>query len=179
MSKYYSRIGAGIIIALLFILYAILFSPNAHGAETGDATLVAQAVEQAKEVAAPVLPSLKETANNLLVGLIQTATQAGDFIKEQIPKVIKELLLYNTAIEAFQVLLSSVILALLWGKWFQYWHKKAVKERDADYYFTALFPSGILSLFLCPWLYFSLTNLLKITLAPRVWLIEYAADLVK
>ena len=44
------------------------------------------------------VPAIKDQAAEVLQSLISSATQAGDFIKDQVPLVIKELLLFNTAL---------------------------------------------------------------------------------
>lgn len=119
------------------------------------------------------LPTLKEQATSMLQSLINAATQAGDFIKDQIPLVIQELLAYNTAYYA-----AWVVICLAWCIFvtIKVW-PWAVKEADASDGFSfgcyALTMVPIIPAVICAF------SLLKITLAPRVWLIEYAAGLVK
>jgi hypothetical protein len=141
-----------------------------------------QAVRQGD--ATPVA-SLKDTAESLLVRLINAAVSTGEFIADQIPIVIKELMSYYTALYVFKALLCLPFFYL--GYWMfsritrQFTNKEGVYDPDTsrgDFVgvrWFALVPYVVgMAVFVC-----AIPPLLKITLAPRVWLIEYAASLVK
>jgi hypothetical protein len=145
-----------------------------------------QAVEAAYEAvrngdATPVI-SLKETAEAMLVKLINAATQTGEFIADQIPIVIKELLTYYTALYVVCMLAGALLLLTAW-KLLLYTIKRDRELAEAAGYYDgywwfmlfAIIPLTVVAGFLLV----EIVNLLKITLAPRVWLIEYAASLVK
>jgi hypothetical protein len=131
--------------------------------------------------------TLKEQAMQMLQSLIVTATEAGDFIKEQMPMVIRELLLFNTAKYAFWTALGLAFLIAA-----AFWVRFGLKKYRADmaanatksYHLSDWIPGTILpaigGTFVGGLLFFdSFFDLLQITLAPRVWLIEYAARLVR
>jgi hypothetical protein len=169
---------------LLIIAIAVIAtcSKIAHSAEANTSITVdtsPAAVEAAYAAvragdATPVA-SLKETAETMLVKLINAATTTGDFIVDQIPIVIKELLAFNTA-KYVVFIVFGVALLVLWGLVLRtIWLLRDEIDRVMCSLLSCFF-LGVpaLAIFGC-----NLLNLLKITFAPRVWLIEYAASLVK
>lgn len=121
----------------------------------------------------------KEQALQVLRNLIDAATQAGDFIKDQIPLVVQELLTFHTVKYAFMIAVGTAIIAG-GAFWIRFCLKKheASKDPFSDWNFATIpgfiaAPIG-LAIFVT-----YVIGLLKITLAPRVWLIEYAAELVR
>lgn len=122
--------------------------------------------------------SLKEQAFMMLRDLIGAATRAGDFISEQVPLVIQELIrLYTVGYTVALVAGVSVLVALPF--WIRFLSRKASESSYDDSYDAAMAASalfGVLALILSVWAF---VGLLQITLAPRVWLIEYAVGLAK
>lgn len=120
--------------------------------------------------------TLKEQATQMLQSLIVSATEAGDFIKEQMPLVIKELLAFNTAKYALYCIIALVFLSA-YGIYLRKYFKK---EYPKDHEDGIAIVGGVFSMIgTCFFFIEGLIPLLQITLAPRVWLIEYAASLVK
>lgn len=122
--------------------------------------------------------NLKEQATLLLQKLIETAIQTGEFIKEQVPLVVQELITYHLVYAAVWCIIwaTVAVLVLLGARKFI---RLANEEEDSEYYIPAVlmivFGTG-------PATWASVTFLLdvvKLWLAPRVWLIEYASQLVK
>jgi hypothetical protein len=127
---------------------------------------------------------LKTQATAMLQQLITAATQTGEFIKEQVPLVIRELLAFNIALRIAQIVagLFLVVVAALWLRYGLKLHKAAREAPgyyDGAWGFGALVPWGIATGVAGMMLVQGTIDLLKLTLAPRVWLIEYAAALVK
>ncbi len=130
--------------------------------------------------------TLKETANNLLVSIISGATQAVDFLKGEIPLVIKELLLFNAVMLWAAVILGLglVIFAIIWLirglKKAQEINKglRGLDTKDGPY-IIAILPALGASVTGLVFFFCNIAGALKLTLAPRIWLIEYAADLVR
>jgi hypothetical protein len=123
--------------------------------------------------------SLKEQAYEMLSALISAATQAGDFIKDQIPLVIQELLAFNTVKYAVLVVVGAAVTAV--GVfWIRYCLKKYEEADDewSDWNFATI-PGFVAAPIGVTILVVYVVSLLKITIAPRVWLIEYAAELVR
>jgi hypothetical protein len=124
----------------------------------------------------------KEQALGVLKNLIDAATQAGDFIKDQIPLVIQELLAFSTALYVCGILASiaGLVGVCLWARFCIRQYKADTDHYSKDGWFPAgIFPSLIVAIPSLVMLAICVVSLLKITLAPRVWLIEYAAGLVR
>lgn len=155
-----------------------------------------QAIEAAYQSvrAGDALPvvSLKDTAEGLLVKLINAATAAGDFIADQIPQVIKELLVFNTAMEVFLILVFSIPFWLGLGFWHLInkayatdgkWEKNQSRYGGIpcwpESYSIRWIPIIVGVIISTIGITIHGVELLKLLLAPRVWLIEYAASLVK
>ncbi len=132
------------------------------------------------------VPSLSDQAATVLQSLIKAATEAGDFIKGQVPLVIQELLAYNTAMYAVYAvvwLALAVGLVVVWRKTILVYGRGKAGSNYTNYDEPGFCIPTIIGLAALVLLVLSLVdtvaNLLKITLAPRVWLIEYAASLAK
>jgi hypothetical protein len=131
--------------------------------------------------------TLRDTAEQALIGLIQSVADAAAFLKGEIPIAVQELLTYYAVWNALQVV---CILAVVIGFWFA-WFRKALPwaRRTQDRVFDTLsqhpffiIPSSgalAVSCLAMAGAFGALSEFLKITLAPRIWLIEYAASLVK
>jgi hypothetical protein len=133
-----------------------------------------QAVEAAYQAvragdAVPVA-TLKQTAEGLLVKLINGAVATGEFLADQVPIVIKELIAWKTASYAATIVIS-ILAAGICG-WLMY---KDLTDWDSVGIFLFSGMAGLISVII---MVVNVFNLLQITLAPRVWLIEYAASLV-
>lgn len=128
----------------------------------------------------------KQKAEELLLQLIDKSTQAGDFIAEQTPIVIQELLTYNFAVSLFFFVFWLSVSCCAWTAYYKFiaWGRKPYKQ-DSSYSniykldlegFVIIVPAALIPttpiFLLC-------TDWVKIWLAPRVYLIEYAASLVK
>lgn len=128
---------------------------------------------------------MNEQANKILVDLLQKASNGIDsavsFSQAQIPDVVHQLLLWKAASSAlFQAFILAFLIFYAWSS------VKAIKKvangtlDDAGDTICILWTifggvSGLI-LFICFWFNF---DWLKIWLAPKLYLIEYAASLVK
>ena len=120
---------------------------------------------------------LQNTINDALLGLISSATSAQDFLLAEIPEVIRQLLMWKFA-ESF--LYFSFSLAALGISVWAY-RKLWIATKDMYEKEVARFAAGGiggLSVLIVVVEAFSLTWL-QIWIAPKVYLIEYAATLVK
>lgn len=121
---------------------------------------------------------MNEQAQKILVDLLQKASNGIDsavsFSQAQIPDVIQQLLVWNAASSAgIQIICALAIAACIYLMCFA-WNK----GDDADVVLAALFFTGIGSI-VCIVIIFNNFDWLKIWLAPKLYLIEYAASLVK
>lgn len=128
---------------------------------------------------------MNEQANKILVDLLQKASNGIDsavsFSQAQIPDVVHQLLLWNAVSSAlFQAFILAFLLFYAWSS------VKAIKKvangplddvGDTICILWTIF-GGVASLILFIGFWFNF-DWLKIWLAPKLYLIEYAASLVK
>lgn len=139
-------------------------------------------------------------ADQAILAILDAAKKTGDFVLEQAPDVVHQLLTYYTLYYAVWITVWSILL-LLSGR-IVYIMIAAQKATRGDTYANgeydiitpAKFPRvaqwddtprgmlGILGSAIAVVSFFSLgsngSNLLKILVAPKIWLIEYASKLV-
>ena len=131
---------------------------------------------------------LKNVAEQALISLIQTATETMAFLKGEIPLAVKELLAYYTAVYVAYILIGFLFSAIgLFGFYkirstktlSRFPEKSSYAGDQGDVksfsWFLLIISNLVGFLVFIHWI----DNLLKITIAPRIWLIEYAAGLVK
>lgn len=127
---------------------------------------------------------MNEQAQKILVDLLQKASNGIDsavsFSQAQIPDVIHQLLVWNFALSMiFTILGVSLFCVAQYVSWGIF--KKLRKEWAGDEFFDH--PEGMIigmvyMITYAPLAWISL-DWLKIWLAPKLYLIEYAASLVK
>lgn len=128
-----------------------------------------------------VSDQLKEKSSELLVKMIdfsiQSASDVVEFSKQQIPQVIHELLMWRATNAGIWMLVGILVLIGMW-KTFKAINKCVKDTGDDDNYImhigTAMLAIIGLGFFLP-----NLLELLQILVAPKVYLIEYSADLIK
>jgi hypothetical protein len=118
---------------------------------------------------------LKDAAEQALVSLIQSVADAASFLKGEIPIAVRELLTYYTALYVLYVV-CAVVLATGIGLAIR--KISRLEDWDTDDKVFACGITCIVPAIGVVWLSSHVIDLLKITLAPRIWLIEYAASLV-
>lgn len=123
---------------------------------------------------------LKEKAKEVLIQMINDLQHVRDFTLEQAPEVIEQLLRWKMT-EAFLIMsfsLAAAVCVLYTG--FSYAQKLAKEEYPDDFVVnTACIITIVLALL--PFSFFC-TNFkvwLQITMAPKIWLLEYAANLAR
>lgn len=166
------KIASGLVCA--FGLGLLLFScaqQPAFAAET-------EAVEQ--------VVSLKDKANEILIDMIEGVQAAGSFLKEEIPIAVKELLTYYTAYYALGLVAGLLFVGAAVAAWFKWllpygrnYGERYKKFDEPNFVIPTVFGGLGVLVILCATVAEAFWPLLKITLAPRIWLIEYAADLVR
>ena len=128
---------------------------------------------------------MEEQVNAALAALLERVVQAGDFAVASAPEVIQQLLAYKFIVNAVWAVFGLVlVLVCVYGG--RVWH---VKHRASNFEhkysydeFDHIFPliaGGLLTAIL-PGAVFvaSVVTMVKIKVAPAVYLIEYAAKLV-
>ena len=127
---------------------------------------------------------MNEQANKILADLLQKASNGIDaavsFSQAQIPDVIHQLLVWNFAVSViFSLLGAALFVAAQYGVWrgIKYLRKEWAGDDYIDHP-EVIFMAGLWCLTLIPLAWVDLVWL-KIWLAPKLYLIEYAAHLVK
>lgn len=125
---------------------------------------------------------LEEKATDLLVKMIDVTVQSVndvvEFSKQQIPDIINQLLMWKIAESA--VWLMFGILILVGGLYLSNHYYNKLEELEDGVGIAVRIIGSVVSLLLGG--IFTIKNMLAILyiwLAPKVWLIEYASDLVK
>lgn len=124
---------------------------------------------------------LKEKGSEMLVKMIdfsiQSMSDVVDFGKQQIPQVIHELLMWKATSASVWMAVGVILLILGWIT-FKAINRTVAKTGDEDAYVLHLATGALIvvgGLFFIP----NLLELLQILVAPKVYLIEYSADLIK
>lgn len=120
--------------------------------------------------------------NNALVSIINDVASAKNFILSQAPDVISQLIQWNT-IKYGSLVLFLGVLALFMYICGIYLHKKYLSEPDGDRRDDEDLAIGagaayIVGIAISVFVVWNIFALVKIYVAPKVWLIEYAARLV-
>jgi uncharacterized membrane protein YidH (DUF202 family) len=117
----------------------------------------------------------------ILTEIIQSAQTAKDFVIDQAPDVIQQLLAWHFWFHAAFVLILSVImiLAFFTARWFNL-KRIAAKERckSADNYELCIGFSIVAVIVSFVFVVYNAIMMLKIYIAPKLYLLEYAASLI-
>ena len=116
--------------------------------------------------------ALSDLINKSLSGIDQTT----DFLSAEIPDVITQLLLWH-GIYNFILFIIGILL-LLCIVYSNYKQVKWIKKEDIDIDPEIVVPNIFQIFFIFPLAYFLNLQWLKIWIAPKVWLIDYAKSLV-
>ena len=119
----------------------------------------------------------------ILTKTVEAAGEAKEFILAELPDVIQQLLLYNLSMSLgkFTIILLAIIVVAYHTRWSMKQDCKSMK----NWYFDKcgnLLPSVlwlILPAIFLPSFLFGNLLWVKIWLAPKVYLIEYTANLIK
>lgn len=131
---------------------------------------------------------LTDTLNSALVGLINAATSATNFLIDQIPDVPYQLLLWKAVESAVCTVIGIAIIGFMLYQYQKLYRKQlasakvyhdGTKDTENIHLIFALagLPLGIITGLLAE-KFLSLTWL-QIWLAPKIYLLEYAAKLIK
>lgn len=118
---------------------------------------------------------LENAAAQVLQSTINAATQGAEFIKDQIPDLLKQLLMWNAASDVLFVVMTIGIVFLAF-KFFPKFSKWADDGGGDIFYWAFAGPAcAVFSGFAME----KIWDAAEILIAPKVWLLEYAAHLVK
>lgn len=121
-------------------------------------------------------------AEEILVQLLEksiSALESGvEFLGEQIPLVVQELLLFKVVISTVFFILPALVVAFIVPKLIRKGNKMREESRLSNYEGCWVL-AGVLGVLCTVTALVNLYMLLKVTLAPRLYLLEYTADLVR
>lgn len=117
---------------------------------------------------------LENTVNEILQKSIDAATQGAEFVKDQIPDLLKQLLMWHAARDIILVVMMLLTLTLALVSL-----KKLVRDIDDVFWGVCSIVGGIVSLILLIVGMHALFDLVEILVAPKVWLLEYGANLIR
>lgn len=149
----------------------------------GVATTAPTVAERAVAIAEKVTDGALAVGDQLLIKAIELGTKTGDFVVEQAPEVIRQLLAWNMA--QHLVWLSIQIIFITAFAWMikNIWNGIGIKEEnneevDGGWIFIIMF-MVIANIIATLFAIYNLLQVIKIWIAPKIWLIEYAAQLYK
>lgn len=111
---------------------------------------------------------------------LEAAEKTGNFVVEQAPDLIQQLIVWKTCEYIFLILISIAFLFSIYK-----WYKSAMKRYDdldnfidePEVLVFSIYSIAVILIFGIA-LFQSFFNLIQILLAPKIWLIEYAANLI-
>lgn len=106
----------------------------------------------------------------------ETAGKAVDFLSAEIPDVIKQLIQWKIAENGFLVFLALAFLIAWVTKLASHFYKRAEEDEP---FCVVVIGGWLLSVFCSIIVICGSLELIQLIVAPKVWLIEYAAHLVK
>lgn len=134
-----------------------------------------------KQSESPVLNEAEQLLIDSIKGIKSGVSQTIDFAKEQVPDVIYQLVLYKTILYGFWLTVGilSLVLAFFVGKKVYKETLKSYKEAHEGVIVLGGVFVIILSIYGVTSIGCYMSNFIQITFAPKVWLLEYAASLLK
>lgn len=125
---------------------------------------------------------MNEQTSHLLAAMLQKALSGIDsavaFSQAQLPDVIRQLMLWKAALYGLRIVVASLLFwgcVVLFRKGLE-WNKSLMTDTQG---FVSLALSGVVGLIAVFVVMGNACHLLQLWLAPKIWLIEYAADLMR
>lgn len=118
----------------------------------------------------------KDLLNEALKGLLETASETKDFVLSEMPDVLRQLLVYHgwKYFLWFVICLIVVVVSSRWGKRLS----KKIEEDEEEVFILGY----VVSFFLLYGFLIAATvnffQLMKVILAPKIFLIEFIVDLI-
>lgn len=130
---------------------------------------------------------MNDQFQKVLADIITRVTSGTDaaiqFGKEQIPEVLKQLLVWNFTYSLLLWVISlSIIVGYLWWmcvKWKWWMNNKATTSTSTDNLYSIITFIWTILAFISLIMFFTNFDWLKIWVAPKLYLLEYSASLIK
>ena len=122
----------------------------------------------------------KQIAEILKKGL-EVAEKSGNFVIEQAPDLVKQLITYKTVETSIYVLIEITLMYLIF-RYFKYLYKKN-NENSSFISENSFHVIGIIISFMASIFFFfafitDISNLIQLIFAPKIYLLEYIAQLL-
>ena len=122
----------------------------------------------------------KQIAEILKKGL-EVAEKSGNFVIEQAPDLVKQLITYKTVETSIYVLIEITLMYLIF-RYFKYLYKKNNEDSDFipenEFHVGGIIITFVLSMFLFASFITDISNLIQLIFAPKIYLLEYIAKLL-
>ncbi len=119
----------------------------------------------------------KQIAEILKKGL-EVAEKSGNFVIEQAPDLVKQLITYKTIETSICVLIEITLMYLIF-RYFKYLYKKNNEESyfmfDNEFHITGMIITSFIGIFLFFVFINDISNLIQLIFAPKIYLLEYIA----
>lgn len=118
-------------------------------------------------------PKLSEQLQQLLVDLLKNAQDAASWVSGQIPLLLKEKLNYDFYESLFYVLLATALFIVAG------WTSHYALKYGGEWLILMVVPLGLSSIGLFVTLLTNVPLMVKISLAPRLYIVEWLMQMVK
>ena len=122
----------------------------------------------------------KQIAEILKKGL-EAAEKSGNFVIEQAPDLVKQLITYKTIETSICVLIEITLMYLIF-RYFKYLYKKNNEDSDFisdnEFHITGMIITSLMGIFLFFAFITDISNLIQLIFAPKIYLLEYIAKLL-
>ena len=122
----------------------------------------------------------KQIAEILKKGL-EAAEKSGNFVIEQAPDLVKQLITYKTVETSICVLIEISLMYLIF-RYIKYLHKKNNEDSDFifdnEFHIIGMMITSLMGIFLFFVFINDISDLIKLIFAPKIYLLEYIAQLL-
>ena len=122
----------------------------------------------------------KQIAEILKKGL-EVAEKSGNFVIEQAPDLVKQLITYKTIETSIYVLIEITLMYLIF-RYFKYLYKKNNEDSDFiicdEFHIIGMIITSLMGIFLFFEFITDISNLIQLIFAPKIYLLEYIAKLL-
>ena len=122
----------------------------------------------------------KQIAEILKKGL-EVAEKSGNFVIEQAPDLVKQLITYKTIETSIYVLIEITLMYLIF-RYFKYLYKKNNEDSDFiiddEFHIIGMIITSLIGIFLFFVFINDISNLIQLIFAPKIYLLEYIAQLL-
>ena len=122
----------------------------------------------------------KQIAEILKKGL-EAAEKSGNFVIEQAPDLVKQLITYKTIETSICVLIEITLMYLIF-RYFKYLYKKNNEDSDFisdnEFHIGGMLISLVVAIFMFIAFITDISNLIQLIFAPKIYLLEYIAQLL-